>query len=113
MSEIPTLAVPAALYDEALAFCNARLAEDGKPAVESLPPGFCRRIDSCPCASAAPNVYVAGGGEWWRVPSVVAGIQTGGPLGFTRYFDSHADEDVLTLPVRDATLLVVTLPVPS
>lgn len=102
---IPTLAVPAPLYDEALAFCNARLAEQGKPAIETLPAGEPGMTRSCPCAHAS-GVRV-GMTKWGRDDAPCL-LSDGHPTGFVEFFDNRAKPGVETLPLRDATP-----PVPS
>jgi hypothetical protein len=104
---IPTLAVPAPLYDEALAFCNARLAEDGKPPITELPPGEPRNGNSCPCGVAC-GVHVGRHNHARRtVPSIFGEAWDwifGAPTAFTVFFDENATG--ITLPLRDATLQV-------
>lgn len=115
---VPTLAVPAPLYDEALAFCNARLAEQGKPAIDALPAGKRRNAFECPCGTACGEdrriavrafewerrTYHATGELW-----LVEEIREGHPGGFVSYFDTHVeDDDTRVLPIRDESL-----PVPS
>ncbi len=113
-SAIPTLAVPAPLYDEALAFCNARLAERGKPPIETLPAGVPRNAYECPCGKACGGKEIAvrlydwerrhfhRGGEFDYAET----IRDGHPTGFVTYFDSHIIGERPVLPVRDASLPV-------
>lgn len=97
VSPIPRLFVPADIYDEALAFCNRRLAEAGLPQCDALPAGVPLNLRRCPCAQSVPGLCVAGI-AWW----IHGGNKRGdGPSRFTAYFDKHAEEYVLTLPVRD------------
>jgi hypothetical protein len=91
-----TLDVPADIYDEALAFCNARLAEDGKPPIDALPAGKPGSPTSCPCG-AATGAVVWFCGDWWWPGGLT---QRGGPSRFTNFFDANAPIHVLTLPVR-------------
>lgn len=104
-----TVNISAAAYDEALAFCNARLAERGKPAITELPAGKAYNPTSCPCANTCDGqikVYVE---QWWNVDSA-DDKKSGAPGSFVTEFDNAcaeiiecslwypANEDVL--PVR-------------
>ena len=94
--KIPRLRVPAAIYDEALRFVNARRKEKKLGPIKALPAGRPKDDESCPCAAkcGAP-IVVEGEGFWhWR-----AGMENqDGPSHFTEYFDDRAPG--LTLPVR-------------
>jgi hypothetical protein len=116
MDSIPTLNVPAALYDEALAFCNARLAEQGKPAIETLPAGMPVDGKECPCGKACQGTVHVARESWCRVDSetrkaLTGDIKDGHPSRFVAYFDDNrntvegrvAYEPIL--PVRDASLV--------
>jgi len=92
-----TLLVPAAAYDEALDFCNARRAEAGLPLWDELPPGMPCDTRSCPCGRAVPGLRVWGGG--WFIGDGVTHTR-GGPKAFIAHFDHHAEQCVRTLPVR-------------
>ena len=60
----PRVRIPARYYDAALAFCNARLREAGKPSIKRLPAGQGGSEVSCPCARACRvSISVA---EWWK-----------------------------------------------
>lgn len=99
-----TFLVPAHHYDEALAFCNDRLAEQGKPPIIALPAGHPTDPTSCPC-SVACGVEV--GAITWRygtdhLCSIIhdpAAHSKGHPTNFVRYFDTHAPR-TLCLPIR-------------
>lgn len=92
--------MPADIYDEALAFCNRRLAEEGKPPITELPAGMPADASSCPCATAVPGVRVYCV-NWHRSTSNC--LQGDAPLRFVRFFDEHAQLGTLTLPVREPT----------
>jgi len=47
-----TVDISAPAYDQALKFCNLRLAEKGMPAITELPAGRVGDPGSCPCAEA-------------------------------------------------------------
>jgi len=100
------LEVPAPLYDAALAFCNARLAEGGKPAIDALPAGLGCEPTSCPCANAC-GVRVWGktwdsSPEWANYVDLQTKglVRDGAPGDFVRFFDAGAGANVLTLPIR-------------
>lgn len=97
MSEpTPTLEVPADIYDEALAFCNVRLAEQDKPAITELPAG--KRIDgfSCPCGKAC-GVYVSN--TYWNHRGAPGTSYPNAPTRFVEFFDTYARGET-TLPIR-------------
>lgn len=108
--KIPELKVPAAYYDEALAFCNARRKENGKRPIKKLPPGVPGDVRSCPCAKACVGISV-GELTWWnRISADADGSDLdeispdafdGAPGDFVFYFDMHgAPLGLLVLPVR-------------
>ena len=100
MTEPATLKVPAAYYDEALAFCNARRAEKGLEPIAELPAGYAGMADSCPCASAAPGLHVWHSTWGFCVdPDYASGRYA--PVKFVGFFDNCAARGVLTLPIRD------------
>ncbi len=95
--KIPTVNIPAAAYDEALAFCNARRAEFGRKPIKAMPPGLSADSGSCPCSRAAgPGLYVYGSTWHWGI----GGSRHNGPIAFVRAFDSAVPVNVLTRPVR-------------
>lgn len=113
------LRVPAVLYDEALAFCNARNAEDGRPAITELPPGKPGDASSCPCSRACQRIWVYNH-DWFRLEEGQTTItdwtkarREGAPVKFVRYFDDHEPRgsdgyslNQEVLPIRDETLAV-------
>lgn len=94
------LLVPAELYDEALAFCNARRAEKNLEPITALPAGLSPYQNKCPCANSVGDLWV-GERMYWREfgPRRPHGIDH-----FIAFFDENAMFGVLTLPVRDASL---------
>ena len=95
--KIPRLRVPAAVYDEALRFVNARRKEKKLRPTKALPAGRPNDTASCPCArKCGANIVVENAGCWnWSGEYEVHGD---GPVRFVTYFDNHASG--LTLPVR-------------
>lgn len=87
-----TIPCPADIYDEALAACNAKRAERGMDALESLPAGFPGDPMSCPCG-AATGLRV-GSSVWWTGENQPHGMR------FPAWFDSNACGGGLCLPIR-------------
>lgn len=96
MNEIPTLEVPAELYDEALNFCNERLREQGKPEITELPPGVPFEADDCPCSRACGVLVGVYTWSW----TIEGPSNKGGPGRFVRFFDDTIKIRRLTLPIR-------------
>lgn len=104
-TEIPTLIVPAKLYDEALAFCNAVLKKKGKPLITELPPGLSHDAQSCPCGNAA-GVWVYHNFFSEETPryndedefDIYKIREPKPPYNFICFFDTHAKG--LTKPIR-------------
>jgi hypothetical protein len=97
MSEPAKLIVPAAAYDEALAFCRERQTEAGLPLWDALPAGMRYDAEQCPCAQAVPGLRVFL--TTWRIGTGLHRF-AGSPRSFVEYFDVHTLPDTLTLPVR-------------
>lgn len=99
--DVPTLEVPAPLYDEALAFCNARLRERGEPEIAALPPGEPWDVTSCPCAVGSKTCVDTL--SWWRDDGERGDYETHGHRlkPFIEFFDTNAPRNVgPVLPVR-------------
>jgi len=94
---VNTLEVPADIYDEALAFCNERLREQGKPEITELPAGWSGQPRSCPCGRAC-NVWV--GLTSWSPNEYRWEKSEGHPTRFVDYFDGHVPKGIETLPIR-------------
>lgn len=96
-AEPDKLLVPAALYDEALAFCNARRAENNLEPITELPAGLAASYTECPCAKGIGDIWIAEHLYWIK-------SERGKPHGisqFVAFFDENAVKDMLTKPVRD------------
>jgi len=84
-----TVDITAKAYDQALLFCNKRLAEKGMPAITVLPPGQVGDPGSCPCAKACGARVYTRDWFWQGQPSryddmpvdFVAEFDRKGPLG--------------------------------
>lgn len=96
MADIPTVEIPAPYYDAALAFCNERLTEQGKPTITALPPGVGGNGNECPCGNACGRFISTR--YWWDAKPAPAEESRGhgsigrlpeGVRGFVREFD-HA-----------------------
>lgn len=95
---LSTLKIPAAYYDEALAFCNERLAAQGKPPITELPAGRPQDADSCPCGRAC-DVRVYSDSWSWRE---LRHQTQGHPTRFVSFFDhNRAGVKYDVLPIRD------------
>lgn len=103
-ADIPTVNVPASIYDPALAWCNERRAEKGLGPVHALPAGQAGEASSCPCSEAC-GAYVYEDRWGWSPHDPdhepYGRFGEAHPLCFPRYFDQHAGmHTVPVLPVR-------------
>lgn len=109
--KVPTVPIPAPLYDAALRFCNAHRQEAGRKPWKRLPAGKPCDATECPCAQAVPGLCV-GFRVWWLElpggrPSPTADLPDD-VRGFVNLFDSasrqagggRSSPDLALLPVR-------------
>lgn len=82
-----THVVPAVAYDEAVAFCNARLEEQGMEPITELPPGIPRDPKSCPCAVACGAFVEL---TFWKRKDETTPNEVGLPKMFITRFDKYA-----------------------
>lgn len=102
MSDFATLEVPSNLYDEALAFVNARRAEKSLAPIDTLPAGYAGDASSCPCAAQCGAPITVGDMDWYWDDGDAIKYENA-PSGFVCYFDEKVAEGLLTLPIRSVS----------